>query len=66
MTGDPLAPVREAAQLRKAAKESSAEIDARWRDAVLKAAADGVKRTELARAAGISRERLYQILGEQS
>lgn len=61
-TSDPLDEVRAATEARTEAHDST---DERWRAAIVAAASAGTPRTDLAKAAHISRARLYQILGEQ-
>lgn len=55
--------LRDATEARTAA---TAMADERWRRAILAAVRAGKPRTVIADTAGISRGRLYQILGEQS
>jgi hypothetical protein len=58
---DPLELVRQRTADKGATEREAADADARWRAAIKAAVAVGERVTEIAAAAGISRDRVYQI-----
>jgi len=60
-TGDLLVDVYEAAEAKRVADEAAADADREWRDAIRAALIGGQRVVDVAEAARISRERVYQI-----
>jgi len=60
-TGRPLDVITEATEAKRSADETAADADRTWRAAIRNALADGQRVVDVAEAAGISRERVYQI-----
>lgn len=60
-TGDLLVDVYEATEVKRAAAETATDADREWRAAIRAALASGQRVADVADAAGISRERVYQI-----
>jgi hypothetical protein len=59
--GTPLDAVADATETKRAADEDAADADRVWRDAIRRALTAGQRVVDIAEAAGISRERVYQI-----
>lgn len=61
VAAQPVTTVQEATDKLAAARDALADADGRWRAAIRAALADGQRVVDIAEAAGISRERVYQI-----
>jgi hypothetical protein len=59
--GDPLASVRSATDNLAVLRSTVEDADTAWRDSIRAALVDGQRVVDIAAAAGISRERVYQI-----
>jgi hypothetical protein len=59
--GAPLDAVAAATEAKRLADETAADADREWRTTIRAALSDGQRAVDIAEAAGISRERVYQI-----